>query len=114
MLRFAIRPILSSVVVFLISTAAHGQVDTATITGVVSDSSGAAIVGATIRATNQATGLDHHTTSNQTGVYVLTALPIGRYDDFRAVSIAADEASRGTTVGPINVDSPTSLPCHLA
>ncbi len=56
------------------------QVDTATITGVVTDPSGAAVVGARIRAISQTTGLDYRTTSADSGVYVLTALPIGAYD----------------------------------
>ncbi len=56
------------------------QVDTATITGVVADPSGAAIAGAGVRATNLATSLAYNTSSNEAGVYVITALPIGRYD----------------------------------
>ena len=66
-------------VVFL-SSVAFGQVDTATITGIITDPTGAAIVGAGVQATNQATGLDQQTSSNETGNYVVTALPIGNYD----------------------------------
>src|SRR6516165_4488743 len=64
----------------LLTSSAFAQVDTATITGVITDPSGLAIVGARIRATNQATGLEHSTSSNEGGLYVLTALPIGKYD----------------------------------
>ena len=56
------------------------QVDTATITGVVADPSGAAIAGAEVRAANLGTGLTYTASSNESGIYVLTALPIGRYD----------------------------------
>ena len=63
-----------------LSAAAFGQVDTATITGNVTDPSGASVLGARIRAINQANGLDYNATSGDSGVYVLTALPIGTYD----------------------------------
>ena len=56
------------------------QVDTATITGLVTDPSGAAIVGAKITARNVATGLDYRADANEAGVFVITAMPIGRYD----------------------------------
>ncbi len=56
------------------------QVDTATITGVVTDPTGAAVAGARIRAISRTTGLDYRATSAESGVYVLTALPIGSYD----------------------------------
>jgi hypothetical protein len=56
------------------------QVDTATITGTVADPSGAAIAGARIRATSQTTSLDYNGVSNEAGVFVLTAMPVGTYD----------------------------------
>ncbi|MBL8220433.1 MAG: carboxypeptidase regulatory-like domain-containing protein [Bryobacterales bacterium] len=56
------------------------QVDTATITGNVTDPSGAAIAGANIRAINTANGLDYRASSGDAGVYVITALPVGTYD----------------------------------
>ncbi len=56
------------------------QTDTATITGLVTDASGAAVAGASVQAINQATGLEHVAESNATGNYVITALPIGTYD----------------------------------
>src|SRR5690606_12373746 len=70
----------------LASVPLSAQVDTATITGVVADPSGAAIAGAEVRATNLATSLAYNTSSNESGVYVITALPIGRYD----VEISSD------------------------
>ena len=60
--------------------AAWAQTDTATITGLVTDISGAAVVGATVQAINQDNGLEYNTQSSETGNYVLTALPIGNYD----------------------------------
>ncbi len=56
------------------------QTDTATITGSIVDASGSAVAEAVIRATNRATGVAFNSQSNDSGVYVLTALPIGSYD----------------------------------
>ena len=56
------------------------QTDTATVTGVITDASGAAIAGAAITATSQATGIAAKAQSNDSGVYVLPALAVGRYD----------------------------------
>ena len=65
---------------FVLVWAALAQTDTATITGIVTDSSGATVPGASIQAVNQVNGLEYGTQSNETGNYVLTALPIGTYD----------------------------------
>ncbi len=59
---------------------ASAQTDTATITGLVTDSSGAAVAGASIQTVNQVNGLEYGTQSNATGNYVITAMPIGTYD----------------------------------
>jgi Carboxypeptidase regulatory-like domain len=57
---------------------AWGQA-TATIQGVVSDDSGAAIPGAQVTATQTATGLTRSTKTDATGYYRLPALPVGTY-----------------------------------
>lgn len=59
---------------------ALAQTDTGTITGLVSDASGAAVAGASVQAVNQVNGLEYGTQSSATGNYVITALPIGTYD----------------------------------
>jgi Carboxypeptidase regulatory-like domain len=52
---------------------------TATVTGTVVDSSGAAVSGATVIATNTATGLDRTTLSTDTGSYTIPSLPPSVY-----------------------------------
>jgi hypothetical protein len=54
--------------------------DTASITGSVTDPSGAAIAGAQVTATSQEHGINRATTSNASGEYLFAALPIGSYD----------------------------------
>jgi hypothetical protein len=58
----------------------HGQAATATITGTVTDSSGAAIPSATVNAKNNGTGVTRSTVSDGQGRYNLPDLAIGAYD----------------------------------
>ena len=75
-----LRTSLWSGILIFVSSTGFSQVDTATITGTVLDPSGAAVIAARIRATNQATGLDYRSSSGEGGVYVLSALPVGAFD----------------------------------
>ena len=52
----------------------------ARLTGVVTDGSGAVIVGAQVTARNVATGLSYPSTTNSSGAYVLPLLPPGAYE----------------------------------
>lgn len=52
---------------------------TATVNGVVTDSSQAVIASATVSITNLETGLRRDTHTNETGNYTFTLLPVGRY-----------------------------------
>jgi hypothetical protein len=49
------------------------------ISGTVTDSSGAVVAGADITATNDATGITRHVTTDSSGYYVVTNLPVGPY-----------------------------------
>ncbi len=69
-----------SLLLAIATVACLAQVDTATITGTVTDPSGAAVAGARIRAVSQTTRMDYRVSSTEAGVYVITALPIGAYD----------------------------------
>jgi hypothetical protein len=58
----------------------HGQAATASITGTVTDSSGAVIPGAAVNAKNNGTGVTRTTVSDAQGRYNLPDLAIGDYD----------------------------------
>ncbi len=60
--------------------AARGQDVTATITGTVSDPSGAPIVGATVTAHDTERGTLWTSLSNESGLYNLIRIPVGTYD----------------------------------
>ncbi len=64
---------------FFLATVAWAQQPTGTITGTVSDPTGAAVVGAKVVATNLNTGLTRDTTTANDGGYVFPLLPVGFY-----------------------------------
>ena len=63
----------------VLAAPAVGQTGLATVTGLVADSSGAAVPGVTVTATNQATNIAYTGTTNDAGNYVITSVPIGEY-----------------------------------
>lgn len=73
------RFFISLSVLLLGSMIIYGQSQLASVSGVISDSSGSAILGATITASNPATGLRKTTQTNESGYYIVRDLPIGSY-----------------------------------
>lgn len=67
------------VLISLLSIPAVAQVATAELSGSVLDSSGAAVAGAKVTATNVATNLAHETVSDSGGNYILSFLQPGQY-----------------------------------
>src|SRR5258708_22461760 len=61
------------------TVALYGQSTNAHLSGVVTDSSGAAITGAQVSATNADTGVPYTSTTNSAGVYVLSEVVPGAY-----------------------------------
>ena len=78
--RLAASLALCSLFVVSVVSPAFAQQTTGTIVGRVLDDQDAAIPGATVVATNPATGFNRESISDAEGVYRLTALPVGRYD----------------------------------
>jgi len=74
------RRILALIIVFTLFTGVlWAQVNRATITGTVTDSSGAVVPGVEVTATNLGTNVPTKTTSNEDGIYVVPNLFPGRY-----------------------------------
>ena len=71
------------------------QTITGSVRGIITDPSGAVVVGASIDAVNVATGVTHHTTSDRAGLYDIQFLTIGSY----TVTAKASGFST-TTAGP--------------
>src|ERR1700722_14310845 len=66
--------------VVMCANAGYAQTVTGTITGTVTDQSGAVIAGATVAALNVDTGVTSTATSDAAGVYRVSFLPVGRYE----------------------------------
>src|ERR1700680_1069081 len=104
-----------------------GADPTGTIAGTVLDPSGAAVVGAKVMATAQATGLTRQTTSAGDGGYIFPLLPVGIYtlsteaaglrrSDQKGMQVEADKASTvpislqiGATNETISVEASAEL-----
>src|SRR6266478_1890515 len=74
-----IRRIVCLLSFVLFATIDWAQVSTSEINGVVRDTSGAVVPGADVSLKNPDSGFVRSTVSNQTGNYVLTAIPPGHY-----------------------------------
>jgi Carboxypeptidase regulatory-like domain/TonB dependent receptor-like, beta-barrel len=76
----------------LLTTPVRGQVATGSILGTVTDSSGGAVPGAQVTATNLDTQYSRSATTDQSGQYSLPLMPVGKYkvdvalDGFKTLS----------------------------
>ena len=72
--------VLTSLLVLAITPLpSSAQTGLATVTGLVTDNTGAAVPGVAVTATNQGTNVDYTGVSNEAGAYVITGVPIGTY-----------------------------------
>jgi len=94
--RFALY---SFFALLLACSVAFGQTITGSVTGTISDPSGAAVIGATVTAINVDTGVQTPTTTNSAGVYTLRFLQPGHYK----LSITSSGFS-STTAGPFTLE----------
>jgi hypothetical protein len=71
--------LLALALVLGLQTVAFAQTGAASITGLVTDQSGAATPGVSVTATNQATNVEYTATTNAAGLYEILSVPIGNY-----------------------------------
>jgi hypothetical protein len=86
--------------VALVPSLARGQTVAASITGLVLDQTGAALPGATITATNQATNVPYVAISNEAGNYTIASVPVGTY-----VVTAELPGFRTVTMNPVTLEA---------
>ena len=72
--------ILIALFAFLVPLSSSAQETTGTITGVVTDESGAVLPGVSVTLTNLRTGRTYDFVTNERGTYVAPLLPTGEYD----------------------------------
>jgi hypothetical protein len=87
-------------ILFALPVAAFAQTGTASITGLVTDDTGATLPGVTITATNQATNVAHVAVTNEAGSYTITPVTIGSY-----VIKAELTGFRTSTTAPIALEA---------
>ncbi len=74
--------VLAAVLLATHSVTAYGQASAinGSISGTVTDSTGAAVAGAKVTAANSSTGFTQNTETETSGLYRFSVLPLGRYD----------------------------------
>lgn len=75
----SLRTLLAAGILFFFAAFSFGQADQGTITGVIKDSSGAAIPNAQVTLTNVGTNLALQATSNADGIFIFSPVKIGDY-----------------------------------
>ncbi len=73
------RLVVSVLVLLLFCVTVIAQTGSSNITGTVRDTQGAVVPGVTVTAKNDATGVTSTQTTNDSGLYAFTALPVGNY-----------------------------------
>src|SRR5260370_27079676 len=71
---------LAFVFCFFVSVSVHAQVTGATLSGTITDASGAVIANAQVSIKNTATGITKDTTTDSAGFYTAPNLPAGPYE----------------------------------
>lgn len=75
-----LRPLLCIALVLAMAVVAFAQGERTSITGTVTDDSGAIVVGASVTIQDRATNVETKTTTNTAGLYFITSLSPGTYD----------------------------------
>src|SRR5262249_54561744 len=66
--------------VALLAVNSFSQINTASLTGLVTDPAGAAAAGSTVVARNKSTNVEQRVTANSSGYYTFSSLPVGVYE----------------------------------
>ena len=86
------------ILMLAIPLALHAQQYSGTITGTVTDATGASVSGASVTVTNPATGSVYNATTSEQGVYVFAQLPVGTYDLLVKQSSFKEYVAKGVEV----------------
>jgi hypothetical protein len=73
------RSVVATCVIVLCATSAHAQFDSAQISGVVQDSTGAVLPGVDVTLVNVGTRNERQTVTNEAGLYTFPNVPVGEY-----------------------------------
>ncbi|HZQ92816.1 MAG TPA: TonB-dependent receptor [Terriglobales bacterium] len=93
-LRLRVHAVVLLALMVVFASGASAQTDSATVSGKVTDSTGAAIVGADVTATNVDTNVSISAKTNDVGLYVINGLKPGTYrlivarDGFQSITLS--------------------------
>jgi hypothetical protein len=73
------RSVVATCVMVLCATSAHAQFDSAQISGVVQDTTGAVLPGVDVTLVNVGTRIERQTVTNEAGLYTFPNVPVGAY-----------------------------------
>ena len=94
-----LKPTVAFAALFPLAAMMLAQVNTASLTGLVRDSSEAVIIDAKVTATNTATGVERTALTDSAGYYFLANLPVGSY------TISMEKAGFQKAVATVNLDA---------
>jgi hypothetical protein len=106
------RSAVAAVLLVMYATCAYAQFDSAQISGVIQDTTGAVLPGVDVTLKNTGTGNEQHAITNEAGVYSFPNVPVGTYNvtatlqGFNTVTKAGVPVSAGLN---IRVDMQMSL-----
>jgi hypothetical protein len=83
----------------LIGIRAYGQISSASLTGLITDPSNAAVAGAKVTVRNQATNLERSTQTDSTGYYFFASLPVGVFE------LTAEKTGFGTIQETVTLET---------
>src|SRR6202171_5978595 len=108
---FAVGVFLAFMFCLFVSVPVHAQVTGATLSGTVTDASGAVIAGAQASAKNTATDIAKDTMTDSAGLYTIANLPAGPYE----VKVTAKRFNTAVSKVPLAVGAqqPLNVPMKV-
>ncbi len=106
----SIFPTVLAAAVITLTSPALAQTVTGSVSGTVTDTSGAVVPSAQVSVHNVATGVDTQATTNAAGVYSIRFLPIGRYE---ATVTASGFAAQKFPAFALEIDQTAKIDAHL-
>jgi hypothetical protein len=101
----------AAVLIFLFAITSSAQINTATVGGIVTDPTGAAISGATVIVENPSTGVRHQVQTNSSGVFSVPQLQPGSYTV--TVSKEGFETAKNPNV-TLEINQVANLPVRMS
>ena len=90
--------LLVAVLFFSLTSSLHAQFENGSVVGTIHDASGAVVAGATVTATNNATGVTTKTTSDGQGDYEIPSLHVGVYAISASAAGFSDAVANNITI----------------